>query len=68
MKPSNVSSSQPIVEIGAQLSVTNAQRLKDGLFPVIFHTDAAQTVGKVPVDVRELNVDLMTIVGHKVGN
>ncbi len=30
------------------------------------HADAAQTVGKIPVDVDELGVDLMTIVGHKL--
>lgn len=33
---------------------------------VLFHTDAAQSVGKVPVDVDELGVDLLTVVGHKL--
>jgi cysteine desulfurase len=33
---------------------------------VFFHTDAAQAVGKVPVDVNKWNVDLMSISGHKV--
>ena len=32
----------------------------------LVHTDAAQSVGKVPVDVGALGVDLLTIVGHKV--
>lgn len=32
---------------------------------ITFHTDAAQTVGKIPVDVEKLNVDLLTIVSHK---
>jgi cysteine desulfurase len=32
----------------------------------LMHTDAAQSVGKVPVDVRALNVDLLTVVGHKL--
>lgn len=32
---------------------------------IVFHTDAAQTVGKIPVDVSGLNVDMMTIVSHK---
>jgi cysteine desulfurase len=32
----------------------------------LFHTDAAQAAGKIPVDVDELGVDLMTVVGHKM--
>lgn len=32
----------------------------------LFHTDAAQSVGKVPVSVRDLDVDLLTLVGHKM--
>ncbi len=33
---------------------------------VPFHTDAAQSVGKVPVNVHELSVDLLTVAGHKL--
>ncbi|MCA9688730.1 MAG: cysteine desulfurase [Myxococcales bacterium] len=32
----------------------------------VVHTDAAQAVGKIPVDVRALDVDMMTIVSHKL--
>jgi len=33
---------------------------------VIFHTDAAQAVGKVPVDVNQQNLDVLSISGHKM--
>ena len=33
---------------------------------ILFHTDAAQAVGKIPVDVRELEVDMLTVAGHKL--
>jgi cysteine desulfurase len=33
---------------------------------VLFHTDATQAVGKIPVDVEEMNVDLLAMSGHKV--
>jgi cysteine desulfurase len=47
---------QPIEEIGAVCR-------RRGVF---FHTDAAQAVGKIPLDVNEMNIHLMSISGHKV--
>lgn len=47
---------QPVEEIGAI-----AKKNK-----IIFHTDAAQSVGKIEVDVEKLGVDLLTIAGHKL--
>ncbi|ORC92186.1 cysteine desulfurase [Trypanosoma theileri] len=32
---------------------------------VIFHTDAAQSIGKIPVNVKEMQVDLLSICSHK---
>lgn len=46
---------QPIAEIG---NIAYGKGL-------VFHCDAAQSVGKVPVNVKRLNVDLLTIVSHK---
>jgi cysteine desulfurase len=47
---------QPVAEL-ARLSHAAGARV---------HTDAAQSVGKVPVRVRELDVDLLSIAGHKL--
>lgn len=33
---------------------------------VFFHTDAAQAVGKIPLDVNKMKIDLMSISGHKL--
>jgi len=33
---------------------------------VLFHTDAAQAIGKVPLDVEAMNIDLMSLTAHKI--
>ena len=33
---------------------------------VLFHTDAVQSVGKVPINVNDMNIDLLTLSSHKI--
>jgi cysteine desulfurase len=47
---------QPLAEIGA---ITREKG-------IVFHADAAQSVGKIPTRVDDLRVDLLTVAGHKL--
>jgi cysteine desulfurase len=47
---------QPVADIGALARE----------YGILFHVDAAQSVGKIPVDVNELCCDLLTVAGHKL--
>nr|KAF6497571.1 selenocysteine lyase [Rousettus aegyptiacus] len=55
----------PIPELGQRVRALNQQRAAAGLPPILLHTDAAQALGKRRVDVADLAVDFLTIVGHK---
>lgn len=55
----------PVEDIARQLAEVNKDRSKRGFSQVWIHTDAAQTIGKIPVDVNSLRVDYLTVVGHK---
>ncbi|WP_009630619.1 cysteine desulfurase family protein [Synechocystis sp. PCC 7509] len=47
---------QPLAEIGAICRAAG----------VLFHTDAAQAIGKIPLNVEEMNIDLLSMTAHKV--
>ena len=46
---------QPLAAIGALTSAAGA----------VFHVDAAQAIGKVPIDVTAMHIDLLSLTGHK---
>lgn len=51
-----VGSIQPLAEVG-KLAAQHQ---------ILFHSDAAQSIGKVEVDVKEMGLDLLSIAGHKL--
>jgi cysteine desulfurase len=53
---------QPVMEIGALIK----ERRAAGQKHLYLHTDAVQAVGRIPVDVKELGVDLLTFTAHKI--
>ena len=55
MANNEIGTIEPIAEIGAVCKKHN----------VLFHTDAVQAIGHVPVDVKAMNVDMLSMSGHK---
>lgn len=55
MANNEVGTIEPIKDIGAVCREAG----------VLFHTDAVQAVGHIPVDVQEMNIDLLTLTAHK---
>ena len=52
---------QPIAEVGRVLRKINEKRKEK----IYFHTDAVQSVGKLQIDVRKLNLDFLSFSAHK---
>ena len=55
MANNEVGTIEPVKEIGAVCREAG----------VLFHTDAVQAIGHIPVDVQDMNIDLLTLTAHK---
>ncbi|XP_025065017.1 selenocysteine lyase isoform X2 [Alligator sinensis] len=55
----------PIPELCQRIRILNQKRTASGMPKILVHTDAAQMIGKGRVDVEDLGVDYLTVVGHK---
>ena len=55
---------QPIAEIGA--IVAEARRVETRNSKAVFHCDAVQALGRVTVDVKASQIDMLSISGHKM--
>jgi cysteine desulfurase len=56
---SSTSDNQQLLAVTASIEIAKKKEIP-------FHTDAAQSCGKVEVNVEKLQVDLLTIAGHKI--
>lgn len=57
MANNEIGTIEPIKEIGEIAKKHN----------IVFHTDAVQAVGHVPINVDEMNIDMLSLSGHKLG-
>jgi cysteine desulfurase len=52
-------------EVGTLQPIADIARLARG-HEILIHTDAAQSIGKIPAQVSQLDVDLLSVAGHKI--
>jgi len=66
--PATLQPARFVEKLGCELTVVNCDDrgiVSPAAIAVLLHTDASQSIGKIPALVDQLDVDLMTIAGHK---
>lgn len=53
-------------EIGSILPIHEVGKILQGYYKIVFHVDLVQAIGKIPINISDMNIDLASISAHKI--